>query len=266
MVGDTPDKSSGWRFWLYVVSAAAACASVGFFGGCNADAADSAIRGTYADRFVLPGLISGVAIGVLVALGEQRTAARSDHERRAALRRLAYGGAWLTVGVGTLVAATYVNNDTWPWKPVDLPLRVDRRDAVRATFSTFSGGDYNVLLEYDSKAAADDVALPDVQCTVTGPPGFQEHWMPQDSGGSQLGVLRAVKGRRYTLTAQVVTPSPALQARHPHLEVMSTYMVSQHYLQAAMLYGGGVIALLISVPLLYSSLRQLRRDGRSAPH
>jgi hypothetical protein len=167
---------------------------------------------------------------------------------------------------------------------VDIPLRFDRRNTVSAAFTADASAQYDVQIDLKRKLPFEDINAfvggwadpdrpphqgpprPEIVWTVTNVREADEficwegaYW--GETVGLELGHFEAMKGQRYTVTVQVVKPSPTVQVLDPHLRVALTYTLEPvYYIPAAIAQVGGIFAGIIGMTLLVRSLISLRRE------
>ncbi|MCW3100602.1 MAG: hypothetical protein JWL77_6220 [Chthonomonadaceae bacterium] len=264
-----------------------ACAGLGAFGGCDLGMVEAA-RGT--SQNVTTMILVGVSIGLLVGLAASfwdKSWARQIAPiwRRFALR-FSYAAVWLLLALLSVRADwTKAHN----WMPVRIPIRFDKQNTVSATFTADASNTYNVQIDLKRNLPFEDInalvggwADPD-KPPHAGPPRPEIVWTVNnvaevdrstswggqywgETVGLEIGHFKAVAGQRYTVTVQVIKPSPAVQVLDLHLQVALTYILQPlYYVPAFIAQIGGVIAAGIGLVLMLRAIAKLRAEKKDRP-
>jgi len=235
---------------------------------------------------ILVGVSIGVLVGLVASFWDKSWARQiSPIWRRFALR-LGYATGWVLLALLSVRADwTKARN----WMPVRIPIRFDKRNTVSATFTADASDTYNVQIDLKRNLPFDDInalvggwtdpdkpphpgpARPEIVWTVNDVLEADQStsWGGQYWGetvGVEIGHFRAIAGHRYTVTVQVVKPSPAVQVLDPHLQVALTNILwPRYYVPAFMAQIGGLIAAIVGLALMLyacAKLRTERKDSR----
>lgn len=265
-----------------------ACVALGTFGGCNLGMVQAA-RGGIPDvsGMILPGAIIGLLVGLIAVFWDKSWTKRPPPLWRRFALRFGYACVWLLLAVLSFRGDwTKAHN----WTPVKIPLQFDKENTVSASFTAEMSETYKVQIDLKRHLPFEDInafvggwADPD-KPPHQGPPRPEivwtvndvreadqfQYWHDQYWGetvGLEIGQFKAVAGHRYTVTLQVIKPSPTVQVLDPHLQIAlihtleSMYMAFSGYAQT-----GGMLAGIVGAILLIRSLVKLQDEQKENTH
>lgn len=203
---------------------------------------------------------------------------------------LIFGALWAVVSLLSFQAGARIGSK-YDTMPIRVPIRLDRTGDTRASFTADITATYNIHLDLEKKIPFDDLVAfmggfrgspskvpgpprPEIRWTVTNVAEadrlsyWHDAYYANDSVGLGLGNFKADKGRRYTVTATVLKPSPAIQVTNPHLQVelpvtATTYIYVARIVAAmgGMLSGGISLSLLGYGLMGWRDFRKMRMQS-----
>ena len=262
-----------------------ACAGLGAFSGCDLVMVEAARGASHnATTMILVGISIGLVVGLTASCWDRSWARRISPVWRRFALRFSYAVACLLLAVLSMRADwTKAHN----WTPVNIPIRFDKPNTVSATFTADASDTYLVQIDLKRNLPFEDISAfvggwadpdkpphsgpprPEIVWTVNHVPEADRttSWVSQYWGetvGVEIGHFKAVAGRRYTVTVQVVKPSPSAQALDPHVHVALTYVLEPlYYVPAFTAQIGGVIAAIIGLAVMLYAVVQLRAEKKS---
>jgi hypothetical protein len=254
------------------------CAGLGAFGGCDIGLEQTArgVKGGF--NPILLGMIVGLLIGLVVSLWDKPWAKQPSPPWRRFALRFAYAVVWLLVAVIPLRAG---RNTADIITPARVPLRFDKVNTVSATFTADESATYVVEIELKRNLPFEDIEAfmrdeqphrgphrPEIVWTVNDvrEADREIHWQAEAYGETvtlSIGQFEAAAGHRYTVTTQVIKPSPDAQVLSPVVKIaMADYLT--YYSSAMTAQMGRMVAGIIGTVLLIRSLVKLRDERRES--